>query len=96
MQRNGSWRLVRLVLVTMVGVFSVTGVLAQSAGYTLDWFVLGSGGQASGGVYTVRGITGQGAAGALNGGAYSLIGGFLLAETPAQVASQLYLPAIMR
>ena len=41
MQRNGSWRLVRLVLVTMVGVFSVTGVLAQSAGYTLDWFVLG-------------------------------------------------------
>ena len=67
----------RLALVIINCVFSVTGVLAQGAGYTLDWFVLAGGGQSS-------------------GGAYSLTGGFLSAETPVQTASQLYLPAVIR
>ncbi len=96
MQRNGSWRLVYLVLAILIGVFAVSGVLARDAGYTLDWFVLAGGGQASSGAYTVRGVAGQGTAGALSAGAYSLTGGFLPAEMPAQTASQLYLPAVMR
>lgn len=101
MQQNGSCRLVYLLVVilvgvTLIGVFAVSGVLAQSAGYTLDWFVLAGGGQSSGGAYTLHGVAGQGTAGALSGGAYSLTGGFLQAETPVQTASQLFLPAIMR
>ena len=96
MQRKGSWRLMHLMLVILFAAFAVSGVLAQGAGYTLDWFVLASGGQASGGAYTLNGVTGQGMAGALSGGAYSLTGGFMPVETPTQTASQLYLPAVMR
>ena len=96
MQQNGSWRLIHLMIAILIGVFAVSGVFAQGAGYTLDWFVLAGGGQASGGAYTLNGVTGQGTAGALSGGAYSLTGGFLPAETPAETASQLYLPAVMR
>lgn len=96
MQRNGSWRLIHLMIAILIGLFAVSGVLAQDAGYTLDWFVLAGGGQASSGAYTLNGVAGQGTAGTLSGGAYSLTGGFLLAETPAQTASQLYLPAVMR
>lgn len=96
MQQNGSWRLIHLIVAIFIGVFAVSGVLAQSAGYTLDWFVLAGGGQSSGGAYTLHGVTGQGTAGALSGGAYSLTGGFLHAETPVQTASQLFLPAVMR
>lgn len=96
MQQNGSWRLVCLVLVILLGLFAVSAVVAQGAGYTLDWFVLAGGGQASGGAYTLDSVTGQGTAGALSGGAYSLTGGFLPVDTPGQSASQLYLPAVMR
>jgi len=96
MQQNGSWRLIHLIVAILIGVFAVSGVLAQGAGYTLDWFVLAGGGQSSGGAYTLHGVAAQGTAGALSGGAYSLTGGFLQAETPVQAASQLYLPAIMR
>lgn len=96
MQQTGFWRLVYLIAVILIGVFAVGGVFAQGAGYTLDWFVLAGGGQASGGAYTLDSVAGQGTAGMLSDGAYSLTGGFLLAETPAQTASQLYLPAVMR
>lgn len=96
MQRNGSWRLIHLMIAILISVFAVSGVLAQGAGYTLDWFVLAGGGQASGGAYTLNSVTGQGMTGALSGGAYSLTGGFLPAETPAQTSSQLYLPSVMR
>ena len=96
LQRTISWRLIHLIAVILIGVSAVRGVLAQSAGYTLDWFVLAGGGQASSGAYTLHSVTGQGTAGALSGGAYSLTGGFLSAETPVQTASQLYLPAVIR
>ncbi len=96
MQQNGAWRLIHLIVAIFIGVFAVSGVLAQGAGYTLDWFVLAGGGQSSGGAYTLHGVAGQGTAGALSGGAYSMTGGFLPVETPVQTASQLYLPAIMR
>jgi hypothetical protein len=92
MHRKGFWRLVQLFVVILIGIFAVSGVLAQSAGYTLDQFVLAGGGQATGGAYTLRGVAGQSAAGALNGGAYNLTGGFLQAETP----SQLFLPVTIR
>ncbi len=96
MQRNGSWRLIHLIVAIFIGVFAVSGVLAQGADYTLDWFVLAGCGQSGSGAYTLHDVAGQGTAGALSGGAYSLTGGFLPAETPVQTASQLYLPAIMR
>lgn len=92
MQRKVSGRWVYLLGGLLVCVFVASGVYAQSAGYTLDWFVFAGGGQASGGAYTLRGVAGQSTAGSLSGGAYSLTGGFL----PAQTSFQRYLPVTIR
>lgn len=92
MQVKAIRRLVQVIVVTLISIFAVSGVLAQSAGYTLDWFVIAGGGQASGGAYTLRSVAGQSTAGPLSGGAYNLTGGFLQAETPPQI----YLPVTIR
>jgi hypothetical protein len=92
MPRKVLGRWIYLIASIVVCVVVAGSVHAQSAGYTLDGFVLAGGGQASGGAYTVRGVAGQGTTGSLSGGTYSLTGGFLQAQTP----SQLYLPVTLR
>jgi hypothetical protein len=90
MKRYRVWIMLALVLCLVLSLFGVS-VSAQSGGYTIGWFTLGSGGQASGGAYTLDGVIGQADAGALSGGAYTLRGGFV------QAANQrVYLPVILR
>ncbi len=49
----------------------------QAQTYSIDWFkVAGGGGTSAGGGYQVSGTIGQADAGFMNGGDYSLVGGF--------------------
>jgi hypothetical protein len=51
--------------------------LCQAQSYTLDWWTIdGGGGTSTGGVYSVSGTIGQPDAGTMNGGNYTLVGGF--------------------
>ena len=51
--------------------------LPASAQYSIDWATIdGGGGTSTGGVYAVSGTIGQSDAGTMNGGNYSLQGGF--------------------
>ena len=80
------------ILIVILIAFGATTVLAQSGGYSLDWFSIDNGGgQAIGGDYALNGVIGRADAGLLNGGAYTLNGGFL------QTADyQVYLPIVLR
>jgi hypothetical protein len=90
MKRYRVWIMLALVLLLVPSMLEA-GVLTQSGEYTVGWFTLGSGGQASGGAFTLDGVIGQADAGALSGGAYTLRSGF------AQVANhRVYLPVILR
>jgi hypothetical protein len=63
-----------LVLAFAISCLAV-GVRAQQ--YALDWHTIdGGGGTSTGGVYAISGTIGQPDAGKLNGGPYSLSGGF--------------------
>ena len=57
-------------------------------GYSIDWYkIAGGGGTSTGGVYSVNGTIGQSdASGALNGGSYSLTGGFWSLVSVVQTA----------
>jgi hypothetical protein len=90
MKRYRVWIMLALVLFLVPSLHEV-GVLAQSGGYTIGWFTLGSGGQASGGAYTLDGVIGQADAGVFTGGGYTLRGGFVQAANP-----RVYLPTIWR
>ncbi len=51
--------------------------LPVTAGYELSWSTIGGGGVSSGGTYSLSGIVGRPEAGAMSGGRYELLGGFL-------------------
>ncbi|HXJ57003.1 MAG TPA: hypothetical protein VNU68_10090 [Verrucomicrobiae bacterium] len=52
------------------------------AEFLIDWFAIGGGGDSvTGGVYTLKGIVGQTAAGHLSGDSYTIEGGFWVAES---------------
>ncbi len=95
----GRWRRVwGLALLGCLAALLVFGAAAyaQTAGYTLDWFTVDSGGAVgtSPGGYTLSGTTGQPDAGApVAGGGYRLAGGFWYAP-PAE--KRVYLPMIKR
>jgi hypothetical protein len=59
---------------------------AQAQNYTIDWSTVdGGGGTSTGGVYSVSGTIGQPDAGVtMNGGPYSLTGGFWALPTAVQ------------
>jgi hypothetical protein len=58
-------------------VFSLFSVAAPAQSYDLSWFTIDGGGNVStGATYSVTGTIGQPDAGTLNGGSYSIIGGF--------------------
>jgi len=55
-------------------------------GFSLDWFTIDGGGDAStGGVYSVKGTIGQPDAGGMSGGTYTIEGGFWSSPEPYQV-----------
>src|SRR5262245_15979631 len=57
--------------------FSIIAASAPGQSYSIDWYTIDAGGGSStGGVYAVSGTIGQPDAGAMNGGSYSLVGGF--------------------
>jgi hypothetical protein len=69
-----SGRLRGLVLTIVLGL-AAFAVLAPD--YSIPWYTIdGGGGTSTGGVYSVSGTIGQPDAGAMNGGNYSLVGGF--------------------
>jgi len=90
------WFLSLLLLVMMVALMSVVGVSALT-GYTLDWWSVDGGGEASSaGAYHVSGSIGQPEAGTTSSnGAYSVAGGFWGGE-PAIVEYRIYLPLVIR
>ena len=87
MSRKRVLRLIFLALglVAVVAVLSTAVILAApqdpSAGFSIPWWTVDSGGGASqGGSYRLSGSAGQADAGVLAGGVYTLTGGFWNAE----------------
>jgi hypothetical protein len=61
----------------LMGLLVMTCCWPVRGQYTIDWFTLdGGGGTSSGGIYSVTGTVGQPDAGLMNGGNFSLTGGF--------------------
>jgi hypothetical protein len=74
----------------------LVAVRAQSGGpYDLTWSTVDGGGEmySAGGAYTLGGTVGQPDAGVLEGGAYTLAGGFWGGASAVQ---RLYLPLLLR
>lgn len=64
-----------VTITVLVLATAVSAVQAQSL--SLEWWTIdGGGGTSSGGVYSLTGTVGQPDAGAMSGGAFSLLGGF--------------------
>lgn len=71
----------------------VTPALGQS--FDLSWYnVEGSGGISQGGQFVLSGTAGQPETGTLNGGNYTLVGGFWAADWASEY--HLYLPLILK
>jgi hypothetical protein len=73
-------------------------VSAQSGGdYRLAWSSTAGGGSSTGGAFALMGTSGQADAGTLNGGSYTLAGGFLSGiHAPLTANYRVYLPLILR
>jgi len=96
------WRIAPLKLALgALALLLVSSVLAQSGGYTLDpWVVADGGAISSGGESYVLGSTvGQAGAGTVNGGSYTLYGGFwkpgsVIKAPPSKLP--IYVPVILQ
>lgn len=90
--------LLALTILILTALFVVGGArtaIAQSGGgYDLTWNVIADGGAtfSSGGTFSLGGTSGQFDAGTMNGGTYSLIGGFWVDFG----GNRLYLPIILK
>jgi hypothetical protein len=85
---------VLLLLVSVVGAHAQTG---SSAGYDLTWWTVdGGGGTCTTGSYSLTGTIGQSDTGAMNGGDYTLAGGFWGGDTAPSAKYKLYLPLVLR
>ncbi|MDQ7029823.1 MAG: hypothetical protein Q9O62_08620 [Ardenticatenia bacterium] len=94
MTRPLKWR--RALFVSLASFLFFTVALAQR-GFDLPWWTVDGGGSTvSGGPYALSGTLGQPDAGPLNGGAYSLVGGFWGPLGAPPVRSTLYLPLVIR
>ena len=93
--------LIPIVLVLLIGIsaanaqHSTDPVVPQSGSYDLAWNTIDGGGDTSiGGGYTLMGTIGQSDAGLLlNGGGYSLVGGFWIGGASHY---QVYLPLVIK
>ena len=81
----------------LMSLLMVSVALAQSGGgYDLTWWTAdGGGSRLTGSSYVLQGTAGQPDAGALNGGGYSLAGGFWGGGAAAS-EHNLFLPLILR
>ena len=88
-------RLIPVLLIGLLLVIVSTALAQSSSGYDLTWNTIDGGGDTStGGGYTLMGTIGQADAGVrLNGGGYSLAGGFW-ASGASQY--QVYLPVVIK
>ena len=85
-----------LLILVMLLPGRVTPTAAQSGGpYDLTWSTVDGGGWtfSTGGTYSLGGTVGQPDAGVLEGGAYTLTGGFW---GGASAVNRLYLPLLLR
>jgi hypothetical protein len=85
-----------LCLLLLLALTSVVAVRAQEGGgYELTWSTVDGGGEtfSVGGDYSLGGTVGQLDAGVLDGGDYTLVGGFW---GGASVRYRVYLPLLMR
>jgi hypothetical protein len=76
----------------------ITRALEPTQVYDLSWHTIDGGGHtwSAGGSYTLGGTAGQPDAGNLDGGTYTLSGGFWPGGSPAEVVYRVYLPLILR
>jgi hypothetical protein len=96
MKQQTTHRHRRLALVLLVAaILGVSAALAQTGGgYDLTWSTIDGGGGSAGSGYQLTGTLGQPDAGArLNGGVYSLSGGFW---GGVSIDSKIYLPMLRR
>ncbi len=88
--------LIIAIVVVALGIWFVAPSGAQTGGtYDLTWNSIDGGGAtfATGGTYTLGGTIGQPDAGVLNGGTYTLVGGFWGA---LNTGGSTYMPVIAR
>ena len=82
-----------LVIPTLIGATSAVA----GEGYEINWWkVAGGGGESSEGGYTLKGTIGQHDAGGLQGGDYSLQGGFWVKGIQIIVEFIIHLPLIIK
>lgn len=87
-----------LLIITIIFALTLaSGQVLAAGNYDIGWFSLGGGVQTSvGDTYSMSGISGQGQAGELTGGSYTLSGGYyvlpLIVEDGGAIV---YLPVIM-
>ncbi len=90
----------RVILILLAFVLLAPGLgrattAAQTGGdYDLTWnTIAGGGGASAGGVYALDGTIGQPCASTLNGGSFSLAGGFW---EGGQISQEVYLPLVIK
>jgi len=87
------------LLIACLVVLAAVPVLAQTDGdYDLNWWTVDGGGAtfSTGGDYSIGGTIGQHDANVLEGGSYTLAGGFWAGGVSILPEYPLYLPVVMR
>jgi hypothetical protein len=94
--KRRKWRFRVTVMIALIAMVTTGAALASNQAYTLDWWTVDGGGwTSSGGNYTLGGTIGQPDAGVMQGGAYTLVGGFW-GGTLTEGDYEIYLPAVIR
>ena len=82
-----------VVVALLLAVFlAANSALSASLDYDIPWWTMESGGVSQGGNYTLRSVIGQPDSSSLNGGNFSLQGGFLGIKRSPQ--NKIYLPLV--
>jgi hypothetical protein len=88
-------RLRILITLAVVCLLTSSALASSEAAYLLNWYTVDGGGSTStGGVYSLSGTIGQADAGVMNGGVYTLLGGFWGALRT--VVTSMYLPLMRK
>ena len=88
----------RLILTALIAILLLTGFTVVANGYDLSWWTVDGGGStfSSGGNYSLGGTIGQPDAGVMQGGDYTLGGGFWGGGELHAPQSFVYLPITIR
>ncbi len=88
-----------LLCLVLLGALSLVSVSALAAplGYSLDWWTIdGGGGASQGGSYALNSTIGQPDAGILQGGSFSLQGGFWPVSSTEDMPHLIWLPLVVQ